>query len=243
MQCIVSPACIVQSALYNIMHHREPSFVINFGHDVAVRFCTRQDNFHRFKKCGLNLPLVCVQVVITFEHCLCGLYSLYEDVPASLLTSSLPVVGPRGPGFRSRGLHPINPTEKKTRLDYNDVIMSTMASQITRVTIVYSTVYPGVDQRKHQSSALLAFVRGIYRSPVNSSHKGPVTRKMFPFDDVIIISQVAWYGHGFIRHIQPRNSKIQWNNIKPRWFEVLTHRFDQCRHRIHFIQILITHVM
>ena len=45
----------------------------------------------------------------------------------------------------------------------------------------------GADQRKHQSSASLALVRGIHRWPVNSPHKGPVTRKMFPFDDVIMI--------------------------------------------------------
>ena len=48
----------------------------------------------------------------------------------------------------------------------------------------YPTVCSGADQRKYQSSASLAFVRGIHRSPVKSSHKGPVTRKMFPFDDV-----------------------------------------------------------
>ena len=71
---------------------------------------------------------------------------------------------------------------------YNDVIMSAMASQITNLTIVYSAVYSGTDQRKHQSSASLAFVRGIHRWPVNSPHKGPVTRKMFPFDDVIMLS-------------------------------------------------------
>ena len=69
---------------------------------------------------------------------------------------------------------------------YNDVIMSTIASQITSLTIVYSTVCSGTDQRKHQSSASLAFVRVIHRGPVNSPHKGPVTRKMFPFDDVIM---------------------------------------------------------
>ena len=57
--------------------------------------------------------------------------------------------------------------------------MSTMASQITNLTIVYSTVYLGVDQRKHKSSASLAFVWGIHRSPVNSPRKGPVTPKMF----------------------------------------------------------------
>ena len=68
-------------------------------------------------------------------------------------------------------------------IHHNDVIMSAMAPQIT---IVYSTVYSGADQRKCQSSALLAFVRGIYRWPVNSPHKGPVTRTMFPFDDVIM---------------------------------------------------------
>ena len=69
---------------------------------------------------------------------------------------------------------------------YNDVIMSAMSSLITRLTIVYSSVYSSADQRKHQSSASLAFVMGIHRWPVNSQHKGPVTRKMFPFDDVIM---------------------------------------------------------
>ena len=64
--------------------------------------------------------------------------------------------------------------------------MGRIASQITSLTIVYSTVYTNADQRKHQSSASLAFVRGIHRGPVNSPHKWPVTRKMFPFDDVIM---------------------------------------------------------
>ena len=65
---------------------------------------------------------------------------------------------------------------------YNDVIMSTTESQITSLTIVYSTVYSGTDQRKHRGSASLAFVRGIHRWPVN----WPVTRNLFPFDDVIM---------------------------------------------------------
>ena len=69
---------------------------------------------------------------------------------------------------------------------YNDVIMNVMASLITSLTIFYPIVYPGEDQRKHQSSASLAFVRGIHQWPVNSPHKGPVTRKMFPFDDVVM---------------------------------------------------------
>ena len=67
--------------------------------------------------------------------------------------------------------------------------MGAIASQITSLTIVYSTVYSDADQRKHQSSASLAFVWGINREPVNSPHKWPVTRKMFPFDDVIMSFQ------------------------------------------------------
>ena len=57
--------------------------------------------------------------------------------------------------------------------------MGTMASQITSLTIVYSTLYSGADQRKHQSSASLAFLRGIHQGPVNSTHKWPVTWKCF----------------------------------------------------------------
>ena len=60
---------------------------------------------------------------------------------------------------------------------YNNVIMDAMAAQITSLTIVYSTVYSGADQRKHQSFASLDFVRGIHRWPVNSPHKRPVTRE------------------------------------------------------------------
>ena len=69
---------------------------------------------------------------------------------------------------------------------YDDVIMTMLASQITSLMVVYSIVYSGVNQRKHQSSASLAFVREIHRGPVNFPHKWPVTRKMFPFDDVIM---------------------------------------------------------
>ena len=61
--------------------------------------------------------------------------------------------------------------------------MGAVASQITSLTIVYSTVDSDADQRKHQSTVSLAFV-GIHQGPVNSPHKWPVTRKVFPFDDV-----------------------------------------------------------
>ena len=66
-------------------------------------------------------------------------------------------------------------------------IMGAMTSQITSLTSVYSTVCSGANQRKHQSSVSLAFARVIHRWPVNSPHKWPVTRKMFPFDDVIML--------------------------------------------------------
>ena len=80
---------------------------------------------------------------------------------------------------------------------YSDVITGAMASEITGVSIVCSSVGLGADQRNHQSSLSLAFVRGIHRWPVNSPHKGPVTRKMFPFGDVIM-SPLRWPTFMFI---------------------------------------------
>ena len=78
-------------------------------------------------------------------------------------------------------------------LHYNDVIMGTIVSQIASFTIVYSMVYSGADQRKHQSSATLAFVRWIHRGLVT----WPVTWKMFLFDDVIMspVSYRALFQH------------------------------------------------
>ena len=89
---------------------------------------------------------------------------------------------------------------------YGDVTMTAMSSQITSPTIVYSTVYSDADQRKHHSSASLAFEWGIHRGPVNSPHKWPVTRKMSPFDDVIMTLfewifcplAVWYYGHSIL---------------------------------------------
>ena len=72
---------------------------------------------------------------------------------------------------------------------YSDVKLGAIASQITSLTIVYSTDYSDADQRKHQSSASLAFVRGIHQGPVTSPHKWPVMRKMFLFDDIIMIQK------------------------------------------------------
>ena len=85
--------------------------------------------------------------------------------------------------------------------------MGTMASQITSLTVVYSIVYSDADQRKHQGSASLTFVRGIHRRPVNSPHKWPVTRKMFPFDDVIMEITELNYSASFICN-EPRS--VMW---------------------------------
>ena len=71
--------------------------------------------------------------------------------------------------------------------------MGAIASQITSLAIVYSIVYSDADQRKHQSSASLAFVRVMHRGPVNSPHKWPVTWRMFPFDDVIMLWNIPAY--------------------------------------------------
>ena len=90
-------------------------------------------------------------------------------------------------------------------LHYNDVIMGAIVSQITNLTIVYSIVYSDADQRKHQSSASLAFVRGIHRWPVNSPHKGPVTRKMFPFDDIIMVALGTWTSGASFSNIDEQN--------------------------------------
>ena len=91
--------------------------------------------------------------------------------------------------------------------------MDAMASQITSLTIVYSPVYSGTNQGKHQSSASLAFVWGIHRWPVNSPHKWPVTRKMFPFDDVIMNAcEVILKGMGKTDHNKTPQSVIRVHN-------------------------------
>ena len=62
---------------------------------------------------------------------------------------------------------------------YDDVIMTTMVSQITSLRVVYSTVYSDADQRKNQSSASLASVWGIHRARRIPRTKGQLRRKCF----------------------------------------------------------------
>ena len=103
-------------------------------------------------------------------------------------------------GFSDANIHCLYSDDLRTCLSTichhcNDVIMSALASQITSLTVVYSGVCSRTDQRKHQNSASLAFVRGIHRWPMNSLHKGPVTRKVFSFDDVIMMKRCRLYSH------------------------------------------------
>ena len=94
--------------------------------------------------------------------------------------------------------------------------MNAMMSQFTSLTIVYSTFYSVANQRNHQSSAWLAFLKGIQRWPVNSPHKGPVTWKMFPFDDVIM----EWQNRAaqcqsmktMVKHGHIKNHFISWQS-------------------------------
>ena len=90
--------------------------------------------------------------------------------------------------------------------------MGAMVSQIISLTIVYSTVCSGAGQRKHQSSTSLDFMRGFHRWPVDSPHKGPITRKMFPYQDVIMWS--AWVSSyeplWITQHLDPHCSVRDW---------------------------------
>ena len=104
----------------------------------------------------------------------------------------------------------ISVLDARLTIHYDDVIMGAMASQITSLTIVYSTVYSDADQGKYKSSPSLAFVQGSHRGPVNSPHKWSVTQKMSPFDDVIMYSSIittasvrgqCWYSMRFTRDL------------------------------------------
>ena len=128
-----------------------------------------QGNIHRFVRFGTTKSL---------DLCYTQPWNMFISRDRSLFGGRV-AIRPEWFVVRRKGIG-------RVPLHYGDVITGAIASQITSLTIVYSTVYSDADQRKHQSSASLAFMRGIHRGPVNSPHKWPVTRKMFPFDDVIM---------------------------------------------------------
>ena len=95
---------------------------------------------------------------------------------------------------------------KKWWCHYSDIIMSTMASQITAISIVSSDVFSGADQRKHQCSLSLVFVMGIQHKQVDSPHNGPVMQKMFPFYDITMAMGLHYHVHTWVL------SHLPWNN-------------------------------
>ena len=99
---------------------------------------------------------------------------------------------------------------------YNDVRMSAMASQITSLTIVYSTVYSGTDQRKHQSSTSLAFVRGIHRRP------GEFPTQMASNAENVSI----WWRH----HVTEFCHSMRWekslNRFEMAWIKLIAENFS-----------------
>ena len=136
-------------------------FQINFI-DCNISFCFKS-HWNLFPM--FQLPSICVQIMTWFSD----VYTCIRHWPRVYVSLSR---------LRDELNH------------YGDVIMGVLTSQITSLAIVYSTVHSRADQRKHQSSASLAFVREIHRWPVNFPHKWPVTRKMFPFDDVIMYGDI-----------------------------------------------------
>ena len=115
---------------------------------------------------------------------------------------------------------------------YNDVIVGAVASQIPGLTIVYSTVDSDTDQTKPQSSASLAFVRGIHRWPVNSPHRWPVTRKVFPFDDVIMLRQCRGQDQIILLSIQ----LCYWST---KLFRIIHADHHNDYHHLHYITSII----
>ena len=131
---------------------------------------------------------------------------------------------------------------KSAGFHYNDAIMGAMASQITSLTIINSTVYSDADQRKYQFSVSLAVVRGIHRWLVNSPHKEPVTRKMFPFDDVImcwvLLQTTKMKYNGSCLRSSPSIMKQPLNSW---WGDAMTHCFVLSPYKSWIIHVIMQH--
>ena len=141
----------------------------------------------------------------------------------------------------------INKTYKQQHISpihYSDVIMSAMSSQITDVSLVHSTACS--EQRKHQSSASLAFVRETHRWPVDSRHKGPVTQKIFPFDDAILdLSNIrnnrankTKCPSSYTTNLMAINKKM-WNVVSRSFHYKISQR-DECQCVLHMLSTVIT---
>ena len=111
-----------------------------------------------------GLGLYWMEPALLYEmYCWCTFVIVFNAVWKGLRMNSLT--------SRAMGYVPVIGNYDGNSLHYDDVIMGAIASLITSLTIVYSNFYSDADQRKHHSSASLAFVWGIHRRPVNSPHK------------------------------------------------------------------------
>ena len=119
-----------------------------------------------------QIVIMCIELSLRYAWWSHGHYGVSHQLQLNCLFSNL-IMGKRQKSTPRRllyvwGSHRCQMVSPHTGCSnagnhYNDVIMPTEASQITSLTIVYSIVYSGAYQRKHQSSASLAFVRGIHR--------------------------------------------------------------------------------
>ena len=141
---------------------------------IATNFCTWHDSC-----ASSSLQVILLYLITTRPHSIpCPIVTIFvysTSVVKFLIvqTSSLEIP-------------PMFDSHWHNMWHYLDVIMRAMASQITGILCICSTLDSGTDQRKHQSTTSLAFARGIHRWPVDSPHKGSVTQKTFPSDDVIM---------------------------------------------------------
>ena len=123
-------------------------------------------------------------------------------------------------------------------LHYTDVIMTTMASQITSLTIVYSTVYSDADQRKHQSSASLAFVWGIHRDRWIPRTKGQLRGKCFH------LMTSSWHRRAqlvisVLRRIRDIAEDSTWTNSSSidNWIVIWSYHYLQVQFVLRFISV------
>ena len=147
------------------------------GFQVNISDPERGDSFLRVHQCFIVLKCTFYHSWKPGKHTYLKFFLVKNENQSFLLSQCLPIA-------------PI-----LTKLSILQWRHNECDSVSNHLTIAYSTVYSGADQRKHQSSVALTFVRVIQRWPANSTHKWSVTRKMLPFDDVIMY-QVIHYPNG-----------------------------------------------
>ena len=118
--------------------------------------------------------------------------------------------------------------------------MSAVASQITSVCIVCPFVSSGADQRKHQSSASLTFVRGIHPWPVNSPHKSPATGKTFPFYDVIMVLKSSSRDGVFTKKCSGTDCRRNGSLCECCWLVRPLGDMTRAHHTCHYIDVIWT---